>query len=225
VARVICVTPAQVSNAPINTLPPGMLELLVVPAVFDAVRNGDLGKLALDPVLARQIETHLEPYRLLTTSVRVREPRYIGIKVSAEIVTTDYSDPEVVRANVRRTLRHFLSPLDLAEADETRDELLGPHWEGWPFGRALFISELYALIQRAAGVKHVLDVRLSTRPIVPKEETPQNPGQMALVPVDAKAPPVEALEAPLTTVKERRLEIPADTLLCSLDHEVQVVTL
>jgi len=83
VARVICITPAQVSTAPANTLPPGMLELLVVPAVFDAVRNGDLSKLALDPVLARQIETHLDPYRLLTTTVRVREPRYLGVKVSA----------------------------------------------------------------------------------------------------------------------------------------------
>ena len=39
--------------------------LRALPAVFDALRNGDLGKLALDPVLARQIETHLEPYRLL----------------------------------------------------------------------------------------------------------------------------------------------------------------
>ena len=225
VARVICVTPSQVATVPASTLPPGMLELLVVPAVFDALRNGDLGKLTLDPVLARQIETHLEPYRLLTTTVRVREPRYIGVQVSAEIVTTDYSDPEVVRANVKRSLRNFISPLDLSEPDQTRDELMGPHWQGWPFGRALFISELYALIQRAPGVKHVLEVRLSTRPLVPGDQAPQRGEQMALVPVDPNASFLDPAEAPLTTVKDRRLEIPADTLLCSLEHDVQVVTL
>jgi predicted phage baseplate assembly protein len=225
VARVICVTPAQVSTSPANTLPPGMLELLVVPAVFDAVRNGDLGKLALGPLLARQIETHLEPYRLLTTTVRVREPRYLGVKVSAEIVTTDYSDPEVVRANVRRSLREFISPLDVSDADHARDELLGPRWEGWPFGRSLFISELYALIQRAPGVKHVLEVRLSTRPVLPGDEAPQSGEQMALVAAGQNTPLLDASDAVLTTVKDRRLEIAADTLLCSLDHDIQVVTL
>jgi hypothetical protein len=166
----MCVTPAQVSAAPSTTLAPGMLELLVVPAVFDALRNDDISKLALDPTLAREVEAHLDPYRLLTTTVHVREPRYIGIKVNAEVVATDFSDPEVVRGNVRHALREYISPLDLSAPDETRDELLGPRWEGWPFGRALFVSELYALIQRVPGVKHVLEVRLGTRPVAPKEE-------------------------------------------------------
>jgi len=197
----------------------------VVQAVFDAIRNNDLSKLALDPVLARQIETHLEPYRLLTTSVHVREPHYLGVKVSAEIVATDYSDPEVVRANVRRSLRSFIAPLDISEPGETRDELLGPRWDGWPFGRSLFISELYALIQRVSGVKHVLEVRLSTRPVLPQQEAPSSGEQTALVPVDPNAPPRELAEAPLSAVKDRRLEITADTLLVSLDHDVQVVTL
>jgi len=130
-----------------------------------------------------------------------------------------------VRANVKRSLRDFISPLDVSEADQTRDELLGPRWEGWPFGRSLFISELYALIQRAPGVKHVLEVRLGTRPILPGDEPPHSADQMALVPAGQNAPLLEAADAPLTTVKERRLEIAVDTVICSLDHDVQVVTL
>jgi hypothetical protein len=140
-------------------------------------------------------------------------------------VATDYSDPEVVRASVKNGLRAYIAPLDLAGPEEVRDELLGPQWEGWPFGRALFISELYALIQRVPGVKHVLEVRLATGPIVPKEEAPHSGDQLALVPLDGNPLPVEAAERPLTAVKERRLEIPADALLCSLDHDVQVVVL
>ena len=89
----------------------------------------------------------------------------------------------------------------------------------------MFISELYALIQRAPGVKHVLEVRLSTRPILPGDEAPHSGEQMALVPTGANAPVVDAADVLLTTVKDRRLEIAADTVLCSLDHDVQVVTL
>jgi len=48
---------------------------------------------------------------------------------------------------------------------------------------------------------------------------------MALVPVSANLPPVEPIERALTPVKDRRLEIPADSLLCSLDHDVEVVEL
>ena len=227
VARVKCITPAQVSPAPTSTLAPGMLELLVVPAVFDAMRASDLGKLALDPVLAHEVEAHLDPYRLLTTTVHVREPRYVGIKVSAEIVATDFSDPDMVRDNVRTALNHFISPLDITDPDQDRDELLGPHWEGWPFGRALFVSELYALIQRVVGVKHVLEVRLAMRALTPKAEAvAAGQEQLALVPAGSNAaPPADVAEKPLTPVKDRRLEVPPDTLLCSLDHDVQVVTL
>ena len=225
VARATCITPAQVSPLTATNLPPGMLELLVVPAVFDALRNGDLTKLALDPVLSKQIEAHLDPYRLLTTTLRVREPRYIGVKVNAEIVLTDYSDPDVVRAGVKRSLRNFIAPLDLLEPDEPKDELMGSHWEGWPFGRSLFVSELYALIQRVPGVKHVLEVHLATRPVLPKQETAQRGDQLVLVPVDG-APVVEdEAERPVTAVKDRRLEVPADGLVVSLEHDVQVVEL
>ncbi len=225
VARVKCVTPARLSPSATTNLPPGMLELLVVPAVFDALRNDDLTKLRLDPVLSKQIEEHIDPYRLLTTSVRVREPRYIGVKVTAEVVASDYSDPEVVRAGVKRVLRNYLAPLDLTEPGEDKDELMGPRWEGWPFGRSLFISELYTLIQRAPGVKHVLEVRLGVRPMLPKQE-PQQPGdQLALVPVGQVAAIEEDNEAPLTAVKERRLEVPGDSLLVSLDHDVEITKL
>jgi predicted phage baseplate assembly protein len=225
VARVKCVTPARLSPTATTNLPPGMLELLVVPAVFDALRNDDVAKLSLDPVLSKQIEEHVDPYRLLTTSVRVREPRYIGVKVTAEVVASDYSDPEVVRTGVKHALRNYLAPLDLTEPGEDKDELMGSRWEGWPFGRSLFISELYTLIQRVPGVKHVLEVRMGVRPVLPKHEAQQPGDQLALVPIGQQAAIEEDDEAPLTAVKDRRLEVPGDALLVSLDHDVEIVKL
>jgi len=227
IARVKCVTPSRTNadGTPTN-LPPGMLELLVVPAVFDALRNHDLAKLALDPTMIQAVEKHLEPYRLLTTTVRVREPRYLGVKVYAEIVVTEFADPETVRVAVREALNQFIAPLDIVPLDTPKDELMGERWDGWPFGRALFIAEIFSIIQRLQGVKHVLDVRLSQRALSPRDEAPQRGEALALTVVTLEGgEEPEIIEPPLTAVNERRLEIPVDTLLCSLDHEIRLVEL
>lgn len=216
VARVKCVTPDKSAG-----LPPGMVEILVVPAVFESARLGDYAKLALGQDLVKTVERHLDRYRLLTTTLRIREPNYVGLKVNAEIVVSEYSDPEAVRARVIDSLRSFLAPLAATEAGTNgSDELLGHDWKGWPFGRALFVSELFTLIQRVPGVKHVLDVKLSQRPIVPGKETPLKAEEESTV-----APGIEAQVPDLTLVDGRRLDVPPDTLLCSLDHEVALVEL
>ena len=213
VARVQCRAPGSSSQ---SALPPGMVELLVVPAAFDALRAGDLSKLALDPLLQEQIRSHIDRYRLLTTTLHIREPDYLGVKAHVEIVVSEFSRPEVVRARVDEVLKNLISPLAIGKDQQRQDELLGPGWEGWPFGRDLYVSEIYSLLQQVPGVKHVLDVRLSYRPVVPGGERPLRAEQ-------------EEEEQPrqvrLTAVKDRRLQVPADTLLCSLDHQIQVVEL
>jgi predicted phage baseplate assembly protein len=210
VARVKCVTPGKGARA----LPPGVVELLVVPAAFDALRVGDLSRLYLDPDLARLVETHLDQFRLLTTTLRVREPRYLGIKVSAEIVPPDYESPEIVLARVGEGLKAFLSPLAISVPGQTNGDAMGPDWEGWPFGRDLFISEVYTLIQKVPGVKHVLDVRLSQRPVTP--------GREAAPPADSEREEPPAADALLAPVEQRRVQVPDDTLLCSLEHEIRI---
>ncbi len=215
VARVRSVTPDKDQG-----LPPGMIDILLVPAVFESVRLGDYHKLVVPQQLARDVETHLNQYRLLTTTLRIREPNYIGIKVNAEIVINEYSDPEVVRDRVNQSLRNFLSPLAVGGSDDEQDELLGPNWKGWPFGRALFISELFTLIQRVPGVKHVLDVKISQRTVVPNTEIPlRDVDERAVVAAERAEPP------PLVLVDKRRLDVPADTLLCSLTHEITLAEL
>jgi hypothetical protein len=69
------------------------------------------------------------------------------------------------------------------------------------------------LIQRAPGVKHVLDVRLSQRPVVPLTEKP--------VRVEGEEP----AEAALTPVEGRRLDLPPYALLCSLSHTIKIAEL
>jgi predicted phage baseplate assembly protein len=229
-----------------RALPPGTIELLVVPAAFEALQAGDLSKLHLEEELREQIRSHLDEYRLLTTVLHIREPNYVGIKVSAEIVVTEYSQPEVVEARVEESLKRLISPLALgssagtvalADGDgQAQESSAAPAWEGWPFGRDLYVSEVYSLIQKVPGVKHVLDVRLSYRPVVPSKERHSRESQMLEEEAGPAAPRAAAAqrekdEAPapaedsLTKVGQRVVSIPADGLCCSLDHEIRAVEL
>ena len=211
VARVKCNIP-QTSK---GRLPPGVVEILIVPAVADSIRNGVLSKLHVDEdVLAKEVEAHLETYRLLTTILRIREPDYLGIKVEAEIVPGEQSDPETVLERVTDALNNFITPLAIAENPEQEDDLIGPNWEGWPFGRDLYIAEIFSLIQRVPGVKHVLDVKLSQRAVNPVEEQAPNSDEDR-----------EEIEKELTGVGRKVVRVPADTLLCSIGHEVKIADL
>jgi predicted phage baseplate assembly protein len=211
VARVKCMTAGSGNGS----LPPGMIELLLVPAVVDELRARDLSALHVDPFLRQTISDYLDQYRLLTTTLSIREPRYLGIKVEAEIVISDFSRPEVVQQRVTQALRNFISPLALELPVDDQNHLMPSNWEGWPFGKALYLSEVYALIQQVPGVKHVVEVQLSQRPIIPGREA------------GAQDEAVEEEEngSGLARIEQRRLNIPPDTLLCSLDHEARVVTL
>ncbi len=209
VARVKCNTP-RVKN---GHMPPGTIEILVVPAVADSLRAGDLSKLHVDEALTKTVGNYLDQYRLLTTTLRVRGPNYLGVKVQAEIVPSEYSQPEVVRARVAENLRRFISPLALGgETGKEDDDLISDGWEGWPFGRNLYVAEIFSLIQRVPGVKHVLDVQLSTRPVIPGEEIPPLEGVVE----DEQ----EETQTDLTPVKQKVIRVPDDTLLCYLEPEI-----
>jgi len=202
VARVKCRTPRRGDGR----LAPGTVEILVVPAAAESLKVGDLSRLHLDEGLARTISDYLDQYRLLTTVLRVVEPSYLGVKVRVEIVPSEFSQPDVVRERVAERLQAFISPLSIdADADAFAD-VAGESWTGWPFGRDLYAAEVLSLVQRVPGVKHVLDVEISSRPVVPAAE-----GRAA---GDSESAAGEL------RVEGRSVRVAEDTLLCSLEHEV-----
>jgi hypothetical protein len=116
---------------------------------------------------------------------------------------------------VGELLRLYLSPLSLESEDERLVEIVGPEWEGWPFGRDLYVSELFSLIQQVPGVKHVLDVQLGQRPIVP--------ARMRHMPGEAEEATREGEQTAVSG--QRTIAVPEDALLCLVSAEVEVVTL
>ena len=214
VARVKCRAPGKDT-----LLPPGTLELLVVPTVFDALKADDLSRLYLEPELAKAIDKHLDQFRLLTTNLRIREPRYIGVKVVAEIVVTEYSQPINVINRVNESLKNFLSPLVFSE-EATSSDAMDENWDGWPFGRPLFLSEIYSLVQKVPGVKHVLDVHLAWRPVIPAKEN-----QPVIVPEGVSPEGYVPPEKQLRLVEQKKIDIPPDALICSLEHDIKIAEL
>ncbi len=206
VARVRCLSPQD--DAAIR---PGTVELLVVPAAAAALLAGDLGSLRLSNAFVQEARSFLNQYRLLTTSIQIHEPRYLGVQVCADIVVEDFFVPEVVQMRVARCLQHFLSPLALPDLEPELRALFPPDWEGWEFGRGLLQAEISSLAQRVPGVKYVVDVQLFTRPVDPERE------RQRVDEIDP-AEPVERLE-------ERVLWIGENSLICSLPHQVNVVDL
>lgn len=205
IARVKCVSPTSLDRS----LPPGMVELLIVPGVHDSLRVGDLSKLQLNEDLVQQIQRDLNEYRLLTTTLYVREPVYIGVKVTVEVVPIDTFNPDIVRARVNNSLKNMLSPLPL-KADDEQDSMLGEAWAGWEFGRDLYVAEVFSLLQQVPGVKHILDVQFSQREVVPANE------------VSPLADADQEQEEPSLMPVERNISIPSDGLICSLEHEVLI---
>lgn len=214
VGRVKCNTRAPQDG---NRLPPGTVELLVIPAALDAVQAGDLSRLQLDSALRQTVEAYLDARRLLTATLRLREPAYLGVKVRAEIVVSDYSRPEVVQQRVVEALRQFITPLAAhwppneapasTNAEGATQAGSDRPLAGWPFGRHLYLSDLYSLVQQTPGVRHVRDIKLGSRAVNPANEA-------GLIPAGDVA------------LGDRRvIETPPDAVLCSLDHEVVVVTL
>jgi predicted phage baseplate assembly protein len=202
VARARCLTP--------NDLPEGSagtVTILVVPAVTDALQAGDLSSLRLDDSLQTEIHTYLDQYRLLTTSLHVREPNYLGVKVIAKIVPQDYFQPAEVQQRVLDELKRYITPLVMD--DQTLLLKTDDKWDGWPFGRDLFVAEIISLIQQIPLVKYVLEVKVLYRTIVPIEETWL----------------YDETPTPDLSPVENVLMVPDDGLLCSLDHEIEIVNI
>ena len=96
------------------------------------------------------IRDMLEPRRLLTTQLHVVKPCYLRVSLDARIRT----HPGVIFGDVQteaiKILRKYFDPRPGG----------GPGEEGWPFGRAVYISEVYALLEEVEGTDYVQAVRI-----------------------------------------------------------------
>ena len=104
--------------------------------------------------LLRRVRSVLEPARLITTRVHVVAPRFFRVKVRAVLTVPKDAVPDNIRKNATAALKKFFDPLEG-----------GPDGFGWPFGRGVYVSEIYRILARLPGV---VSVNRSVDPVTNK---------------------------------------------------------
>jgi hypothetical protein len=145
VVRAHCVPKLDLSIAdPVDRLHerPSHVSVVVVlamPPEPDPDKAKAARKVVIDAVAA-----DLAPRRLLTTQVNVVEARLAPISVHVTVRLLPDAREKDVRPRIRAVLNKWFDPI-----------VGGRDGTGWPFGRTVYVSEIYQLLDGIAGVDFV----------------------------------------------------------------------
>jgi hypothetical protein len=103
------------------------------------------------PGLITAVEDYLSPRLLLTTRLHVIGPQFLTVGITATVVPLpDVEEPKLKQAVVD-AVKKFLNPLTG-----------GDEGKGWPFGRNVFVSEIFSLIDQLPEVDFVTAVNMTS---------------------------------------------------------------
>jgi predicted phage baseplate assembly protein len=158
VARVKCLTPGPLDKPdPEDRVEPGTVVLLVVPEVDNELREIRPEHLSLSAGMRQDIQTYLDERRLLTTQIELTMPKYQWVTIQARIKTSNAFVNERVKREAERRIYRFLRPVHGGPDPTMRYDSVG---EGWPFGRMLYVSEFYPLLQTIEGVEFIEKIEM-----------------------------------------------------------------
>ena len=123
---------------------PAHVSLVVVPA---PAAGADAPELSAE--LGAALSDFLDARRTLTTRHHVVGPSYVEVGIAAALALHEDAPPTDALAAARGALAVFFDPLTG-----------GPDRQGWPFGRAVYTSEVYAVLEQVHLVNYVEEVRL-----------------------------------------------------------------
>ena len=110
------------------------------------MREGSITPAAGEGFL-KTILQHLNKHRLITTNILVINPEYKKITISCNIYLKKGKSPKREGDNIIKKLNQFLSPIKG-----------GPDGKGWPFGRAVYPSEIYKIIDEVEAVDYATNL-------------------------------------------------------------------
>jgi hypothetical protein len=158
--------------------------VLIIPRIHSPARYLEAAELQPDEADIARLSELLEERRLLTTRLDIRAPVYRWVTCKVQLRANPGVNPETVEAEVLNRLHTFLNPISG-----------GPNGDGWPFGRDLFVSDVYQCLQGLPNVQFIRGVEM-------RAATAGGPGEGA---------PVEMLE------------VLAHGVIASARHEVEFV--
>jgi hypothetical protein len=164
---------------------------------FELEREGNVSLIVLPKeneapnlsAIIEKVKQYLDPRLLVTTKLHVVRPEYAeaGIKVTVVPMpdqnTDDAERKKKLRESIAASIRGYFS--------EFPDEQGGG---GWPFGRNVFISEIYALLDRLETVDYVVAVSVAAAASESSREIRNKNGE--LIGIEVK--PYELVKANIT---------------------------
>lgn len=96
------------------------------------------------------VDCHLKRHALLSDDVRAVAPTYVGVEIDAEVRIAEGRIPKERRRAAEAAIDEFLDPLRGFDGD------------GWPFGRPVYRSEIYEVLEGTDGIETVVDVSVAT---------------------------------------------------------------
>ncbi|MDB9326732.1 baseplate J/gp47 family protein [Nodularia spumigena CS-590/02] len=166
ISRVYCVSRRNKELQTYNNIVqrPGYINLVIVPKSS----GSQLLDITLTKELENRVKDFLENRRLLTTKINIYQTNLVNIEVNLTInLKPDFTEQNV-RPFVEKALKEFLYPLTLDED--------GIKAKGWEFGRNVYLSEIYQLLDKIPGVDFI-------EPTTNKDELPVDslPGERHLL--------------------------------------------
>ena len=121
---------------------PAHISVVIVPD--QVARDAASATMQPSAELRQQVVDDLDSRRLITTQVHVVGPRYVAIGLRFKLTLLEDGLPTTVRTAASQALKAYFHPLTG-----------GPDKKGWPFGRSVYVSEIYDLLDRLPGVDYV----------------------------------------------------------------------
>lgn len=127
---------------------PGAVSVIVVPKGSERTPQPGKG-------LLRRIEAHLRRHALgaIADDIHALPPKYHPVAIIVQVRPSKPEEVSLLEQRIIQALDAFFHPLTGGEQGQ-----------GWPFGRSVYISEVFAVIERTDGVDYVVDARFMEQP-------------------------------------------------------------
>jgi hypothetical protein len=127
----------------------GHVSVVIIPSE-GAIAPNELG-LQPSEEQRKALWEYLNDRRLLTTRHHVVGPIYVPISAEIKVVRQPDALDKDLRDRIVQAIEDFLSPLPTSNS------------QGWPFGRNVYVSELYELLEQVEGIDYIPDIELSSQ--------------------------------------------------------------
>ena len=178
VARVRCL-PRRDLRRSFDIEKAGHIGLIIVP------KPGEEANLS---EIISKVKEDLDDRRLLTTRLHIVEPQYLKVWLHATVVPLPDIQEQEIQEKAHIAIADFLDPF-----------IGGEDQSGWLFGRNLFVSEIYQLLDQLPGIDYVTSVEMTSNEEQIRDRRIETQGSKQLVGWEVK--PYELLKVEEIMVK------------------------